>query len=470
MVQTSRRYKILILVIFIVSLGLRIGMVSFNRESNDDHMQVIGLIIKSGALPNKASCWECYQPKLFHYTAAKVLQITGADKLSQDGMILVVELINFIAGLVTIAVLAALITRLPVKSETLKLLSFGLVALNPNLIGINSQATNDTFVILFSTLALFCAILFLQKQKPVPFLLMLLFSLLCISSKTNGWITPIAITIALCGKAWMQKKQAVRLWLTGLLFIAATLVFSILNPLNQYIPNVQKFGSPFLINVSRKQRPYFFTMNSNVCGIRSIVDGYLTFKFIPLLQHPRLEYGKGNPRPAHCTSLWAQLYGHANSVHFDNFPASWSTTGEQNFNLTRAIFILALLPTLLLLFGAVLESVVFLISFFKRDATLAATTQSGLTLAASIGYVLFICMYVFLYITFPVMKTIFIYPAIIAFPLFFMRAGEFIDVRLKNRFHWVRTVFTVWIAALLVLYAADVFTMIQLIYFHRLGS
>ena len=174
--------------------------------------------------------------KLFHYTAAKILQITGADRLSQNNMILAVELINFLAGLVTLAVVEALIRRTPIKSETLKLLGFGLIALNPGLIGINSQATNDTFVILFSTLALYCTVLFFQKQKPGTFLLILLFSLLCISSKSNGWVTPIAITLALLIKAWIEKKHAARVWLTGSVFIAATLIFSILNPLNQYIP------------------------------------------------------------------------------------------------------------------------------------------------------------------------------------------------------------------------------------------
>ena len=249
MPKISRRYNILILVIFLLSVVLRLGMVSFNRQSNDDHMQVISLILKSGTLPSKSDCWECFQPKLFHYTAAKILQITGADRLSQNNMILAVELINFLAGLVTLAVVEALIRRTPIKSETLKLLGFGLIALNPGLIGINSQATNDTFVILFSTLALYCTVLFFQKQKPGTFLLILLFSLLCISSKSNGWVTPIAITLALLIKAWIEKKHAARLWLTGFVFIAATLIFSILNPLNQYIPNIQKYGFPLQMNV-----------------------------------------------------------------------------------------------------------------------------------------------------------------------------------------------------------------------------
>jgi hypothetical protein len=468
MLPTSRKYNILILVIFFLSVGLRLGMVSFNRQSNDDHMQVISLIIKSGTLPYKSDCWECFQPKLFHYTAAEILQITGADRLSPGNMILAVELINFLAGLFTVATVEALIRRTPIKSEMLKLLGFGLVALNPGLIGINSQATNDTFVILFSVLAIFCTMLFLQKQKVGTFLLILLFSLLCISSKSNGWVTAIAITLALLIKAWIQNKHAARPWLTGFLFFAAILVISIINPLNQYIPNIQKYGFPLQMNVNIKSRPSFITPTQKPCGMRSVLDAYFSFKFASLIQHPRIE--NSGVRPAHCTSLWTVLYGQTFSIQYDNSLTTWSTTGNQGFDLSRAIYILALLPSLLFLFGVALEMVVVLKSIAKRNRELAATTNYGLNLAAFIGYILFLCVYLFLYINLPIMKVIFIFPALIlTFPLFFMRAGEFIDAHLKNSFRWVRTVFAVWIVTLLILYAADIISMIQLLYSRRMG-
>jgi hypothetical protein len=164
------------------------------------------------------------------------------------------------------------------------------------------------------------------------------------------------------------------------------------------------------------------------------------------------------------------LYGETNSSHYNNFPPTWSTTGNQGFTLTRAIFILALLPTFLLLSGVVLEMGVFLKSTFKRDNALMATTHYGLPLAALIGFILFLCLYLLLYTNLAMMKVIFIYPALIlTFPLFFMRAVEFIDANLKNRFRWIRTVFAVWIVTLLILYAADIITMIQLLYSRRMG-
>jgi hypothetical protein len=464
MVKTSQKYKVLILLILFLSISLRLGLVRYNRQSNDAHDEVISYILKTGNLPEKNDCWECYQPKLFYFTAAQILQIPWIEVARQDiSLALAVELINFVAGVFTLLVVGVFITNLPMKNETHKLLSFGLVALNPKLIGINSQFTNDTFAILFSTLALYFMFLFLQKQKPGTFLLILLFTLLGISSKTNIWVTAIAIPLVLFIKAWLQLKNHAVPVLIGLVFIVSTLTFSILNPLNQYISNYQKYGSPFLMNMDRQPFPNFFEKTEVARpGIVSIYDGLFTFKFIDLLKHPIID--NGSDYSANRTSLWTQLYGRAYSVHFDNWPPTWSANGDQDFNLIRVIFILALLPTFLLVFGVLLEIFVLTKSIFKRDKVLASTTHYGLAAITLIGYVFFIIIYSLLYRDFSVMKVIFIYPALITFPLFFIRAVEFFELRLKNRFHWVRAVFTVWIVTLFVLFTADILTMIQLIY------
>jgi len=465
MVNTSQRYKTLILLIFILSVSLRFGLVRYNRWSNDDHTPVIRMILKSGNLPEKPDCWECFQPKLFHYSIAKILKLPWlGPALRELGVAKAAGWINFIAGLLTLFVVGIFITNLPVKNEGYKLLSFGLIALNPKLIGINSQATNDTFAILFSTLALYCMFLFLQKQHLGTFLSAILFVLLGISSKTNVWVTFIAITLALFIKAWAQRKNAINMVFIGLVFILSILVLSIYNPMNQYITNFQQYGSPILTNIDKQPFPQFFeeTIVARP-GILSIYDGLFTFKFIDLLQHPIInneEYEYSENR----TSLWTQLYGRAHSVHFDNWPKMWSAKGDENFTRTRVIYILALLPTSLLLFGVLLESFLLLKSILKQDTTLLSNSHYGLAPITFIGYIFLIVIYSLLSRRFSSMKVIFIYPALITFPVFFISAIEFFKVHLKNRFPWVGIVFTIWIVALLGLYSLDVFTMIQLIY------
>ena len=458
----------LILLIFLISAGLRLGLVVFNRESNDDHFAVIQLILKTDRLPEKADCWECYQPKLFHFTAAKFLQLTGRENSDPSSMILAVELINYTAGLITILVIGLFLDRLSDKNGLLKGIAFGLVALNPGLIGINAQVTNDTFAILFSTLALFCTYAFLQKKRPVTFLLMLLFTILGICSKTNVWITAIAILLALVVKAWLDKPERARmLWSAGL-FGLASLVLSIFNPFNQYISNVRDYGSPILLNIDQQPLPHFFKQTSAARpGILSIQDGFFTFKFGDLLGYPRNENGYVYTQTR--TSLWTQLYARANSVHFDNWPISWSTSGEQGFALSRTIYILALLPTLLLLAGAAMEIFLFLKSLINRDPNLVAETHFGLTAVTFIGFVLFIILYALEYRDYSVMKAIFLYPAMLVFSLLFLRTGESLSVRLPERFRWVRTGFVIWMVALFVLYSADIVTMAALLYSRRFG-
>jgi hypothetical protein len=464
MIKASKKYIVLLLIILFLSIGLRAGLVRYNREANDNHDEVIRYILETGKLPEKDDCWECFQPKLFHYTTAKILQIPWIAAAKQDDSIIpTAEWINFTAGVLTLFVVAIFITRLPVKSETLKLLGFGIIALNPNLIGINSQFTNDTFAILFSTLALYCMFLFLQKQKPGTFLFVLLFTLLAISSKTNTWVIAIAIFMVMIIKAWTQKKNFVVPVLIGLVFILATLTFSTLNPLNQYISNYQKHGSPILLNMDKKPFPNFFGETEvGKPGILSIYDGFFTFKFFDLLKRPLIDvWDEYSPSR---TSLWTLLYGRTHSIHFNNWPASWSTDGEEGFTLTRAIFILALLPTFLLLFGFFLELFALIKSILTRDNTLASAHQYGLAAITFTGYLCFIIIYALLYRDFTVMKAVFIFPALLGIPLFFMRAVEFFELHFKNRFNWIFAVFTTWVVALLGLYTADIFTMIQLIY------
>ena len=180
-------FNILFIIVALLSISLRVGLVWYNRQSNDNHMQVVQLMLASSRLPQKQDCWECFQPKMFHFTVTKVVQILGLTSLPINGLSLVAESINLLAGLATLAIAWIFIVRLPVKNKWLKLLAFGLVALNPALIGINSQATNDTFAILFSTLAIYSTYVFLQRKRVTPLILAILFISLGIASKTNAW-------------------------------------------------------------------------------------------------------------------------------------------------------------------------------------------------------------------------------------------------------------------------------------------
>jgi len=462
--SATKRYWGILLLILLLSAGLRFGLVRYNRDSNDNHDQVITRIMEAGSLPDKEDCWECFQPKLFHYTSAKLLQLAGVDPANVDKHVnLGAGLINFIAGLLSLGFVALMITRIPAAGETLRLVAFGLVALNPDLIGISSQATNDPFAILFSTLAIFFTILFLEQRKFWKILLVVIFIVLGISSKTNLWVTAVAITLALLVSAFISKKAILRQAGLILVFLVVVAGLSILNPLNQYISNTEKYGSPVLMNVEREPLPALFTKTeSSHPGLLSIADGIFTFRYIDLIRHPLIQ--NGDTYSLNRTSLWAQVYGRTHSIHFPNWPGTWSAKAEEGSNLTRLLFIFALPPTLLLLLGALLESIDTVKTILKPDAALAQKNAYGLLSLVFIGYILFLILYAILYRNFSVMKAIFIYPALPAFPLFFIRGTEWVSTRITRYAKPITGAAIAWITALFALYIVDVVTMIQLIY------
>src|SRR5258706_622036 len=103
--QTNKTYTVILGFIFVVSLCLRLGLSLYNREANDPHMPVIRYIMKNNKLPEKMDCWECFQPKLFHYTVAKLLDIMRLNRRNDEEVQkIVAQLVNFLAGFVMMIV------------------------------------------------------------------------------------------------------------------------------------------------------------------------------------------------------------------------------------------------------------------------------------------------------------------------------------------------------------------------------
>ncbi|MGD0750044.1 MAG: glycosyltransferase family 39 protein [Anaerolineales bacterium] len=475
----SRKFKILFLVVFLISLLLRLGLTLVNREANDSHMEVVSIILKTNKLPTMQDCGECLQPKLFHYTAAKVIEALGLAHADVSTLWLVAQLINFVAGMITLALVWIFLIKIPFKNNLLKLLAFALTALNPALIGINSQATNDTFIILFSTLALYFTFIFCQKQKIGTFLLITLFTLLGIVSKENGWVTAIAIFIVFLTLAYTKKIPFKRAILFSTAFLVIVPVLTVFDPLSQYIVNYKKYGTPIPFNVPRPPLPYLAAYTPgcepqrinplNVyCrpGILSVKSGFFTFDYLSLLEHPRNE-GLSEGYPIFQTSFWTFMYAGAHSIHFLNFPPTWKTTGTEGFTIARSIFILALLPTILILLGLAIEGFMLIKGIFKRDPLLTQLTSHGLFVWTFFGFLLFVALYTYLYRDFSFMKAIFAFPALLTFPYLFLRAGEPIYAILSKRIQWGTYILDASMAALLVFYILDAGTMIAQIYLHK---
>ncbi len=459
------------IIILVIALVLRIGLALVNREANDPHMEVVQWILKYNELPIQSSgdCWECFQPKLFY--ASVVALIRTLNLTDPDSQIMIAQLLNALVGLLMIGYAYFFIRSLPFDNRPAKLLAMGIVALNPGLVSINIQATNDTFAITFSFIAVFYAyrLVTIQDEHVGPVKswaelgLSSLFAALAILAKTNALVTVFAIMITFLIKA--SAHRAGKFYPRAFLFLVISATLVIPNPLSQYIINYQQFGTPvtLTINVEKQPLPYFFKhTETHRPGILSIQDGFFTFKLLELLREPQ-NNSSNKEFPAHRTSFWSLLYARTHFIQFNQWPPSWFTTSETIRNLGRIIYIFALFPSLALAIGIAAEIFAFLRTFWNKPRTLvtsfpqnlAAFHGAGLFFALLVGFLGFQVLYAIQYRIYTVIKAIFIFPAWPSLLFFYLLGIHALHKKASQILSWLQHLIMISSGGLLILYVLD---------------
>ncbi len=150
----------------VLGVALRLALAWVNGEANDDHMPVIRTIEFEHRFPTVHEEWESFQPKLYHTTVAIVLGTLGVE--SSTAQVRIAQLIGCLAGLATLVIAVRFFRRSPLSPQA-QTGAIAFMSLNPALIGINGQATNDSFVILFGTLALTAGVNFFRDYRARDF-------------------------------------------------------------------------------------------------------------------------------------------------------------------------------------------------------------------------------------------------------------------------------------------------------------
>jgi hypothetical protein len=425
-----------------------------NREANDDHLSVIRIIAFQHHLPRLREAWEGFQPKLYHVTTAIIWNISPWQ--SATARVLIAQLVACAAGIATLFIVRNALIRYGV-SPPVRLLAFALVALNPALIGLNAQATNDSFVIMFSTLALATAYEFFRSGAQRDFALMTGAVVLAALSKGNALVVFLAIILAFVHAIVRQNAipGLTRRRLIGLAaaFVASFVVFTV--AFGSYRSNWQDTGNPFSVNGEPAPMPHFFERTYVYRpGTTSIVDTYLTFRFIDMLEHPTIT-NDADVYPLHRTSLWSQLYGRTHFVHFAQHPPSWKSMNPVVLAVGRLIFVLALLPTAFLLAG-LLRGVAAVVATLLRPASpRRVTLEQELLVVAALGFVGFIVLYTLRYRDFSTMKAEFLFPGLLAYVFLFVDELRRAVTR-YNHHPRLRQAAGLLFAALLILYVMDV--------------
>jgi hypothetical protein len=442
--------------ILVLTLGilLRLGLAVVNLEANDNHIEVVRIIAQENRIPDRTEALEAFQPKLYHATVAVIWKIMPAYPL--PFLIRIAQLVSCMAGIVTLLVALRFLARLNI-SEKVRFLSVSLMALNPKLIGINAQATNDSFVILFATLTLYFGFLYFGQGGVKNFSWMTIFAGLAGLSKGNGLVVVVAImavfVTAFLRSEAMDFMERRKLAVYGAAFFIGVMgVVSVFGP---YTEHYRRYGSPFVINMPRPPFPHLLEKSFAVRpGVTSVIDSFLTFRFFDMMRNPVISEHPTN-YPLHRTSLWSQLYGRAHFVHFDQHPASWESRHPFVLNLGRAIFIFALFPTYCVVVGMCRRVVLGIEGIRKGGMNIQAPLGHFLMSLAVLGYIGLVVVFSTQYRDFATMKAIYIFPGLVAFLTLFAEQCERFYSWCDKKNH-LRLCADVGFVMLLLLYQADV--------------
>ena len=428
--------------IFVAGALARGWLSVINPEANDNHLEVADLIRKGGwQQPVSSACMECSHAKLYHYALAYAVEVTG----SGNSGALLGNLLNFVAGTALLALFFFVFSRNVRYSPLVRVLGLAFLSFNAALVGIFSQATNDGFCILFSSLAIFFLDRFFTDLALWKAVAATVFVILTALSKASGWLTfgcgvgILCVTVVAAGPR-LRRQYAV---VTAVFVLGFLCVVPFMNPYRDNLAHAHTLfvGDAFQdpLNKIEVPRP----------PVAWVFQDLFTFHILDLIRVPYVDFVDDAPS-LHRTSLWSQLYGRMFFLRFDQ--DIWRNLDPGLLSLGRLCFVLGLLPLAALLVGTadLLRSIQRGVSvrglrWFGERHDWQNVVYIGVLLAAVIALVFKYHRFVVL---FTWMKAIYLLPAILPFFKLFLDG-------LERLWRWRPRLVTGWMLAMVAASMAD---------------
>jgi len=299
------------------------------------------------------------------------------------------------------------------------LLAFALIVLNPRFIAINGQATNDSFVILFGTIAISGFLSLLDHHRFLSILTTTAALILASLSKVQGValfaiMTAILVIRGVCS----PYTRRFHLWAAALVAIAYLATVPFLGP---YWSHYVTTGTPFPSALDAPSVPppaWFEKSEVGRPGVRSVADAYLTFRLFDLLREPFI---RGRGYAEHRTSLWSQLYARSQFSRFEGWPPTWRTKNAGVLFLGRSALLLGLVPLFMLLVGMGGDIADLGNGVRHQGLQFIARDSKWVSTVLACGMLLLVAKYSYDQRDFTTMKAIFVYPGIAAFMITLVR-------------------------------------------------
>ncbi len=432
-----------LVVIFVASTVARGWLSIVNTEANDNHLEVADLIRKGGwRQPASSACMECSHAKLYHYALAYAVEVTGRGNSGA----LLGNLLNFVAGTALLALFFFVFSCNVRYSPLVRVLGLAFLSFNAALVGIFSQATNDGFCILFSSLAIFFLDRFFTDLALWKAVAATVFVILTALSKASGWLmfgcgAGILCVTLVAAAPHLRRQYAVA---TAVFVLGFLCVVPFANP---YRDNLVQTHTPFVNDAFQDPLNKIEVPRAPIAWVW---EDLLSFHLFGLMRVPYVDFGDGDAS-LYRTSLWSQLYGRMFFLRFDQ--GIWRNMDPRLLSLGRLCLALALLPLAALFVGAatLLRSVrrgtsTRGLRWFAEQHEWQDVVYIGALLAALIALAL---KYHRFLIAFTWMKAIYLLPVIL--PLFTLFLDGF-----EHLWRWRPRLVTTWMLALVIASIADI--------------
>lgn len=294
--------------------------------NNDNHIAVIDYVSRHWTPPRADQFSQAYQPPLYYFLAAPLLRLGGVSA---------VHGLSLSLSIGTLLLIARLLRRLPWIGEETRCWALALAAFHPQFIMFSLFVSNDTLAIFLGAL-IFCQRWRLQLNPSLANHLLLAVGLglgLLTKAVFLAFIVPLGLLIWMNGRRRALPMQQITAQIIIFLLIGGAL------GCYKYVENFIFFGDPTFSNLDfgdfvKDQRPTWL-------GVYSLFD----FNLLKLVQSPIISTATVHSYPL-------MLYG---SFWYSFIPES---TFRSNLiapfvGLGSLIYIAALLPTLVVLLGAV---------------------------------------------------------------------------------------------------------------------
>lgn len=379
-------------------MRLTIFWVSPPNNSYDDHLEVINIYSQEYNRPDPFQCWECYQPPVYYYVSATVLNISKFFGLRDYTCWKIVQLINPLLSIIVLYLAYKILSLINVK-ESLIALTMSILVFLPRDIFTSVMIGNDYMLVFFSVLSLYYYTIVIKKLNKgkkinVWVCALVLSSLLGSLTKQHGlllYILPLTIATVLYFKSNYRS----------LYFVIPVLFLGIFLSLSEEIRKYNKTGELLVSN-----QHFFDYAKGQFPGDLKKVE-FHTFRISELYREPFISE---KTSASFFTELYARTF----------FDYEWRFLDPKiplTKNLGRILYSTGLIWLILL----IVSMVIIIRDYIKKSIKLNLNdiTQKFIPILLSILFFLVPLIQTIRYPYFSSMKSMFMLPGIIIFIIIF---------------------------------------------------